>query len=167
MHRRVVEPWGRVVVGVGVFVTGAAAWEYSKVPVPLLPERKNRHVLVPLRIETAIGSIVYNQLRSSATILPDQDDRVKIVKHVFQRLLVGSGKELQSLGWNWEVTVIENPQFNAFCVPGGKVVVFTGLLDTLLDIWKNDAKRVEASLAFVLGHEIGHAIARKFVVALF
>jgi len=60
----------------------------------------------------------------------------------------GLGKELE--GYKWEFNLIESKEVNAWCMPGGKVVVYTGLLP----ITQN-----EAALAVVLGHEITHAVA--------
>lgn len=54
-------------------------------------------------------------------------------------------------GYNWEFNTVESPEANAWCMPGGKVVVYTGLLP----ITQN-----ETALAIVVGHEIAHAIAR-------
>ncbi|KAJ1280924.1 hypothetical protein BS78_04G269200 [Paspalum vaginatum] len=54
-------------------------------------------------------------------------------------------------GLNWEVIVVKDNLVNAMCLPGGKIVVFTGLLDKF---------RADAEVATVLGHEVGHAIAR-------
>lgn len=53
-------------------------------------------------------------------------------------------------GYKWEFNLIDNKQVNAWCMPGGKVVVYTGLLP----IAQN-----EAALAIVMGHEITHAVA--------
>jgi predicted Zn-dependent protease len=53
-------------------------------------------------------------------------------------------------GYQWEFNLVDNPEANAWCMPGGKVVVYTGLLP----ISQN-----EAGLAIVLGHEITHAVA--------
>ncbi len=53
--------------------------------------------------------------------------------------------------YQWEFNLVESPEVNAWCMPGGKVVVYTGLLP----VAQNDA-----GLAVVLGHEIAHAIAR-------
>ena len=53
-------------------------------------------------------------------------------------------------GYIWEFNLVNNKQINAWCIPGGKVVVYTGLLP----ITQN-----EAALAVVLGHEITHAVA--------
>ena len=61
----------------------------------------------------------------------------------------GQGKALE--GYNWEFNLVDNKEVNAWCMPGGKVVVYTGLLP----ITQN-----EAALAIVLGHEITHAVAK-------
>lgn len=53
-------------------------------------------------------------------------------------------------GYNWEFNLIDNKQVNAWCMPGGKVVVYTGLLPVTQN---------EAALAIVMGHEITHAVA--------
>jgi predicted Zn-dependent protease len=54
-------------------------------------------------------------------------------------------------GYQWEFNLVEDPNVNAWCMPGGKVVVYTGLMPVAQN---------ESGLAVVLGHEIAHAIAR-------
>ena len=58
-------------------------------------------------------------------------------------------KELQ--GYAWEFNVVESEEVNAWCMPGGKVVVYTGILPITKD---------ETGLAVVMGHEIAHAVAQ-------
>ena len=53
-------------------------------------------------------------------------------------------------GYQWEFNLVEGEEINAWCMPGGKVVVYTGLLPVTQD---------EAGLAVVMGHEIAHAVA--------
>jgi len=60
----------------------------------------------------------------------------------------GKGDVLQ--GYKWEFNLVDNKQVNAWCMPGGKVVVYTGLFTVALN---------EAQLGIVLGHEITHAVA--------
>jgi len=60
----------------------------------------------------------------------------------------GKGDVLK--GYQWEFNLVDNKEINAWCMPGGKVVVYTGLLPVTQN---------EAALAIVLGHEITHAVA--------
>lgn len=61
----------------------------------------------------------------------------------------GLGAEVSQ--YQWEFNLVQDTQINAFCMPGGKIVVYEGLLPVTQD---------EASLAIVLGHEIAHAVAK-------
>ena len=58
-------------------------------------------------------------------------------------------KELK--GYAWDFNLVESPEVNAWCMPGGKVVIYTGILPITQD---------ETGLAVVMGHEIAHAIAQ-------
>ncbi len=81
----------------------------------------------------------------------------EMVKRVGSRIAAAitkyySDKGLSSelAGYNWEFNLIDNKEVNAWCMPGGKVVVYTGLLPVAQN---------EAALAIVMGHEITHAVA--------
>ncbi len=73
------------------------------------------------------------------------------IAHAVERYLAQHGQSNLIRGYKWEFNLVEGKEINAWCMPGGKVVVYTGLLP----IARNDA-----GLAVVLGHEIAHAIAR-------
>ena len=81
-----------------------------------------------------------------------------MVKRVGQRLanavvayLKANGMGDEVSNYQWEFNLVQNTQVNAFCMPGGKIVVYEGILPVTQD---------EASLAIVLGHEIAHAVAK-------
>ncbi|HQV39549.1 MAG: M48 family metallopeptidase [Flavobacteriales bacterium] len=100
----------------------------------------------------------YQQFISENKTLPDSDPKSQMVKRIGERLAAAATKFLKENGaadrvkdFQWEFHVVDDPQVNAWCMPGGKVVVYTGLLPITQD---------EPSLALVMGHEIAHAIAR-------
>ncbi len=81
-----------------------------------------------------------------------------MVKQVGQRLaqavvsyLNAAGMGADAQKYSWEFNLVQDQQMNAWCMPGGKIVVYEGLLPVTQD---------EASLAIVLGHEIAHAVAK-------
>eukprot|EP00004_Rigifila_ramosa_P015206 TRINITY_DN3525_c0_g1_i3.p1 TRINITY_DN3525_c0_g1~~TRINITY_DN3525_c0_g1_i3.p1 ORF type:complete len:245 (+),score=50.65 TRINITY_DN3525_c0_g1_i3:294-1028(+) len=84
-------------------------------------------------------------------ILPDSDPRVQRIRSIGERIVANSGFEsLKALEWEWTV-VDDEDVLNAMVLPGGKVLVFTGILRCLPD---------DSSIAVVLGHEVGHVVAR-------
>ncbi len=81
-----------------------------------------------------------------------------MVKRVGQRLanavttyLNNNGLAAEVKQFSWEFNLVQDKSVNAFCMPGGKIVVYEGLLPVTQN---------EASLAIVLGHEIAHAVAK-------
>ena len=67
------------------------------------------------------------------------------------RYLKSNGMGSEVSNYHWEFNLVQNKEINAFCMPGGKIVVYDGILNVTQD---------EASLAIVLGHEIAHAVAK-------
>lgn len=69
-----------------------------------------------------------------------------MVQRVASRIAQASGEN-----FNWEYVLIESPEVNAWCMPGGKIAVYTGIMPVL---------KTEGALAAVLGHEVAHATLR-------
>ncbi len=72
------------------------------------------------------------------------------IETAVERYLASQGLSSRLEGYQWEFHLVEDKEANAWCMPGGKVVVYTGILSATKD---------ENGLAVVLGHEIAHAVA--------
>jgi len=94
-----------------------------------------------------------------STNRPQQGTKdVEMVKRVGSRIatavqqyLASKGQQDLVAGYQWEFNLVNNNEANAWCMPGGKVVVYSGIMPLVQN---------EAGLAVVMGHEIAHAIAR-------
>jgi metalloendopeptidase OMA1, mitochondrial len=98
--------------------------------------------------EAALGLQSYQQILSQEHAIPSGPE-VEEVKGIAGRLAGAIGED--GKGFQWEVSVLDSPQMNAFCLPGGKICVYSGILPVA---------KTEAGLAAVMGHEMAHAIAR-------
>lgn len=118
--------------------------------------RKTRLLVDDAQI-LSLSSQQYQDYMKGAKLSSNKNNTA-LVKRVGQRLATavetylrenGYSNELQN--FQWEFNLVANSQANAFCMPGGKIVVYEGMLPLTKD---------EASLAIVLGHEIAHAVAK-------
>lgn len=114
--------------------------------------------LVPESEMTSMSFAQYDTFLLQNKPLPATDKNVILVRQVGQRIqkavekfYADKGLSSQLAGYQWEFNVVNNPEVNAWCMPGGKVVVYTGILPVTQD---------ENSLAVVMGHEISHAVAK-------
>ena len=114
--------------------------------------------LVPDAMITAMALTEYNSVVKNSFTLSQYDERAQMVTRVGTKIQQAvesymqqnnMGKELKN--FKWEYNTISDNTINAWCMPGGKVVVYTGLLPLTQN---------ENGLAVVMGHEIAHAIAR-------
>ena len=95
--------------------------------------------------EIAAGATSYGQYLSEAKISTDKTNTAR-VKKVGQKIAAVSDCD-----YDWEFNLLESDEANAWCLSGGKVAVYTGILPFT---------QTEAGLATVMSHEIAHAIAR-------
>jgi predicted Zn-dependent protease len=102
--------------------------------------------LVPPEAEAELGRQAFRQIMSQTPVA--QDQRVhEYVTRIGARIVQASASPYP----DWQFVVFEGDQVNAFALPGGRVGVFTGMLEVAAN---------EDQLATVLGHEIGHVNAR-------
>ena len=114
--------------------------------------------LLPASQMLSMSLTEYQSFLQANPPLPPSDPRVVTVRRIGERLAKAATAYLKANGaadrvadFQWAFNVVDDPTVNAWCMPGGKVVVYTGLMPLTQD---------DAGLALVMGHEIAHAIAR-------
>ena len=91
------------------------------------------------------------EARAKQALAPDDHPQLRALRAIARRLIPHAAPwNDRARAWRWEVNLIGNPQLNAFCMPGGKIVFFTGILDKL--------KLGDDEAAMIMGHEMAHAL---------
>ena len=98
--------------------------------------------------EETLGLQAFQEVLASSDVV-ESGPAAETVRRVSSRIAAQTGSAASS--FNWQVSVVKSDQINAFCLPGGKIVVYTGILPVA---------ETEAGLATVIGHEVAHAVAR-------
>lgn len=91
------------------------------------------------------------QARAKRALAPESHPQVQRLRAIATRLIPLAGRWNERAGaWRWEVNLIGSQQINAFCMPGGKIAFFSGILDKL--------QLSDDEAAMVMGHEMAHAL---------
>jgi predicted Zn-dependent protease len=104
--------------------------------------------LVSQSEEMQLGLSAFQEMKQELPVSTDAAANA-LVQKVGKRIAAVAGPDMPNA--QWEFVVFQSDEANAFCLPGGKVGVYTGILQVTKD---------EAGLATVIGHEVAHAVAR-------
>jgi len=126
----------------------------AKVPIT---ERKQLKLLPEEQLIT-MSKTSYEQFLADAKVLPVTDARAQRVMNVGNKIkeaateyLAKHNQSKRIENFEWQFNTVDDPTINAWCMPGGLVVVYTGILELV---------ETDDELATIMGHEIAHAIAR-------
>ncbi len=136
-----------------VFVVSAMIIACSKNPLTGRSQAK----LLPESELQSMATTQYQQFLSTNKVVSSSNNRdAEMVKRVGQRITKAvaeyyaqKGLSDRLAGYKWEYNLVDDKAVNAWCMPGGKIVVYTGLLPMTQN---------EAALAVVMGHEVSHAL---------
>lgn len=104
--------------------------------------------LISVGQEAQLGLASFEQMKKEIPISKDPAAN-SLVQRVGAQIAKVAGKDMPNA--QWEFVVFDSKEANAFCLPGGKVGIYTGILPVT---------KTEAGLATVIGHEVAHAVAR-------
>jgi len=116
--------------------------------------QRSRLLLLPASTVERSASQQYGQLMQTARQKnalnrdPGQVERLRGIARQLVPHATRFNKDAQK--WRWEVNLISSKSVNAFCMPGGKIAFFTGILESL--------QLTDDEVATIMGHEIGHAL---------
>jgi predicted Zn-dependent protease len=116
-------------------------------------DRKQRMLVSEQEVEKG-ASEAYNQEKQKAQSqgkLNSNSALTSRVRSVSQRLIPGTATfRSDAPSWPWEVNTLTTDELNAYCMPGGKIMVYSGIVEKL--------SLTDAELAAVIGHEMAHAL---------
>ena len=140
--------------GLTILALGAILSQCTTVPITGRKQVK----LLPSTQLNGMALSQYDQVKKTENILPDSDQRVKDVREVGNKIAASVTKFMNAnhmkdrlSEFSWEFNVADQDILNAWCMPGGKVMFYTGILPTCDGI---------GGIATVMGHEVAHAVAR-------
>lgn len=112
--------------------------------------------IIPASSMLSMSYTQYDDFLKGNKVSADETKRTMVlrvgqrIQRAVEEYFAGMGMESELKDYRWDFNLVESPEVNAWCMPGGKVVVYTGLLPIA---------QTDTGLAVVMGHEIAHAIA--------
>ena len=151
-RRRITDSWGRA-VSIGAVVLALAACETTTNSGAVGVNRSQFMLISAEQLDQMAGQ-TYNKLAADATKKGQLNTdaaltarvraiaaRIEPQTHIFRP---------DAANWNWQVNVIDSKELNAFCMPGGRIMFYSGLIKQL--------NLTDDEIAIVMGHEIAHAL---------
>jgi predicted Zn-dependent protease len=133
----------------------AAPQEVVQDGITLRPLNKLWHTLTPPEVVNQQAAQQYlgllAQARQQGALVPDNDPEVRRLRAIAGRIIPFAPRwNPEATQWKWQVNLLQSKQVNAFCMPGGRIAFFTGIIHKL--------KLTDDEIAAVMGHEIAHAL---------
>ena len=144
----------------GFLLATGAALALPTLPVPALAQvdvgdASRLRQLVPAETLEGAATQQYSQMlaqaRAKKALAPDNHPQLQRLRAIARRLVPFTTQwNPRARDWRWEVNLIGSKDINAFCMPGGKIAFYTGILEQL--------KLTDDEAAMVMGHEMAHAL---------
>ncbi len=153
-HRRVARYWTATALALVLACFTAAVFGQEREGVNV-GRRSAFTNLVPAREVEKMAGQQYQQVLQQAgsknALAPPESEELKRLRTIAQRLIpFATPWNERASQWQWEVNLIASKQINAYCMPGGKIAFYTGILRTL--------QLTDDEAAMVMGHEMAHAL---------
>lgn len=135
---------------------GAAAFApaWAREGVDVGPKSKFTGLVSAEQLERDGGqqyALMMNEAAKQQGLAPMQHPQLQRLRYIAQRIIPFSYEwNARARQWKWEVNLLGDPSLNAFCIPGGKIAFFYGILDKL--------KLEDDEVAAIMGHEVAHAL---------
>jgi predicted Zn-dependent protease len=92
-----------------------------------------------------------SKARQAGALVPESDPQVQRLRAIAKRIIPNTVRwNPDAQQWKWQVNLLRSDEVNAFCMPGGRVAFYTGIIDKL--------RLTDDEIAAVMGHEIAHAL---------
>ncbi|HEX2009397.1 MAG TPA: M48 family metallopeptidase [Roseateles sp.] len=139
-------------LGAGALAVAVPAWAREGVDVG---SQSSITKLVPAEQVEAAGAQEYSKMMAQArqqnALAPDSHPQLQRLRAIAERIIPQSyGWNARARQWRWEVNLLGSAQLNAFCMPGGKIAFYYGILEKL--------KLSDDEVATIMGHEVAHAL---------